>query len=50
MKLDCKDSLVNLLNRLAQKSPKMLKRGEPKFDALSLWLGQELADGVRGRP
>ena len=46
MKLDCKDSLVNLLNRLAQKSPKMLKRGEPKFDALSLRLGQELADGV----
>lgn len=45
MKLDSRGSLVSLLNHLAECAPKMLKRGEPKFDALlSLWLGQDLAN------
>lgn len=47
MKLECKDSLVNLLNRLAKKSPKMLRKGEPRFDGtLFFWLGQDLAAEV----
>ena len=45
MKLESKVSLVKLLNHLAESAPKMLKKGDPKFDptALSFLLGKELA-------
>ena len=47
MKLDSRGSLVSLLSQLAECSPKMLKRGEPKFDGtLFFLLGQKLADEV----
>ena len=45
MKLNSKTSLVNLLIHLAESSPKMLRKGEPEFDAtlISFWLGKDLA-------
>ena len=45
MKLSSKPSLVNLLVPMAESAPKMLRRGEPKFDVtlISLWLGKDLA-------
>ena len=45
MKLGSRLSLLNLLNRLAESAPKMLKKGEPEFDAtlISFWLGKDLA-------
>lgn len=45
MKLDSGDTLFNLVNHLAASAPKVLKKGEPEFDAalLSHWLGRDLA-------
>ena len=46
MKLDSRVSVVNLLTRLVESAPRMLKKGGPEFDftRLSFWLGKELAD------